>query len=194
LIYTSENVYHSTTYNDWFEHYDKTYPAKNTRGYTMTRSLVKWLTFAEAQEKNKFEKRKFFVDIYANWNVGATVMFIATYNNPDVAKLLNEKYYPIRINALDRDTIEVHGVKYFNRGEGNTFHDLPVAMLEGKMIFPAFLILNEEVLPLHKNSVFIASKDLEAMLTYFSEDKYKGIDYKIFLEDFFKKKRENKKE
>ncbi len=188
LIYTSENVYRTTTYEDWFAHYDKTYPSKNTKGYTMTRSLVKWLTFEEAQEKNKVEKRKFFVDIYANWVVGATVMFIATYNNPEVAKILNEKYYPIRLNALDRDTIEVHGIKYFNRGNGNTYHDLPVAMLEGKMNFPAFLILNEEILPLSKYANFASSSSLEAILTFFYQDKYKTEIYKDFFEKFIKEK------
>lgn len=187
LIFTSENIYKSTNYEDWFELYDKTYPSENSVGYTMTRSLVKWISFEEAIEKNKTQKRKFFVDIYANWNVGATVMFIAAYNNPAVAKILNEKYYPIRLDALSRDTVTVNGVEYFNRGEANTFHDLAVAMLEGKMTFPAFLILNNEIKPLHKNQHFQTYKALEPLLEYFASDKFKEEkykSYKVFLKEF----------
>lgn len=191
LIYTSEKIYKSTTYDDWFTHYDKTYPSDNKRGYTMTRSLVKWLPFEEAIEKNKTQKRKFFVDIYANWVVGATVMFIATYNNPDVAKILNENYYPVRLNALSRDTITVKGITYTNKGEANTYHDLPVAMLEGKMNFPAFIILNEDLAPLIKNSDFHTSKSLEPLLMYFAEEKYKtNQKYKEYYEEYLKKKEE----
>ncbi len=191
LIYTSEKIYQSTTYDDWFELYDKTYPSDNSKGYTMTRSLVKWLSFEEAIEKNKTQKRKFFVDIYANWNVGATVMFIAAYNNPEVAKILNEKYYSIRLNALSRDTITVNEIKYFNRGEDNTYHDLPVAMLEGKMNFPAFLILDNELRPLHKNNNFQSYKALEPLLEYFYQEKFndeKYKNYKVFLKEFFEEK------
>ncbi len=190
LIFTSEKVYLSTTYDDWFEHYDKTYPSKNTKGYTMTRSLVKWITFDEAIAKNEIQKKKFFVDIYANWNVGATVMFIASYNNPEIAKILNENYYPIRLNALARDTITIKGITYYNRGTENTYHDLPVAMLEGKMFFPAFLILNEDLTPLYKNSNFQSSKALEPLLLYFVDDMFKKYpDYAKFHKDFIDKKK-----
>ena len=191
LIYFSENVFKTTIYEDWFTDYDKTYPSSNTKGYTVTRSIVKWIEFEDAIERNKTSPKKYFVDLYANWNVGATIMYIAGYNNSEVAQILNENYYPIRINVLTKDTFEIGGITYMNRGEDdNTYNDLPVAMLEGKMQFPAFIILNEKMQPIYKNQYFQSSKNMVPILKYFASDKYLETDYSEFLKEFNSEKKE----
>ena len=62
-------------------------------------SGVKWLTFEEAVEKSKTEKRKIFIDVYTDWCGWCKVMDKNTFNDPEVAKLLNEKFYPVKFNA-----------------------------------------------------------------------------------------------
>src|SRR5690606_1955296 len=47
---------------------------------------VQWLTFEEAVEKSKTEKRKIFIDVYTDWCGWCKVMDKKTFSEPAVAK------------------------------------------------------------------------------------------------------------
>ena len=53
-------------------------------------SAVKWMTFEEAIEAQKTEPRLVFVDVYTDWCGWCKKMDAGTFNQSDVAKLLNE--------------------------------------------------------------------------------------------------------
>lgn len=75
-------------------------------------SPVKWMTFEQAVERTKTEKRKIFIDVYTDWCGWCKVMDKNTFADPAVAKLLNEKFYPVKFDAeqtadvvLDRKSV-----------------------------------------------------------------------------------------
>ncbi|HRG07218.1 MAG TPA: DUF255 domain-containing protein, partial [Cyclobacteriaceae bacterium] len=45
-------------------------------------SAVKWITFEEAVEKSKTEKRKIFIDVYTDWCGWCKVMDKNTFTDP----------------------------------------------------------------------------------------------------------------
>ena len=60
---------------------------------------VQWMSFEEAVAKNKLEPKKIFVDVYTDWCGWCKKMDAGTFNNPVVAKYLNEKYYNVKLDA-----------------------------------------------------------------------------------------------
>ncbi len=191
LIYHAEGVYQHTTFEDYKKVYFKTYPPDNTRGYTITRSIVKWMDIEEAFEKNKEQPKKIFIDLYANWNVGSTVQYITAYNHPVNAKILNENYYPVRFTTTTQDTINLMGIEYINENKPHKYHQLAIAMLQGKMNFPAIMIIGKNNKPIYAFQRFFTPEQLEPVLKYFAEDKHNsGVSLEEYKKNFESKVKE----
>lgn len=182
LVYMNEDVFKtSIQFPDFHKYFKKTYP--EGQAYSMARSIVKWLTLEEALEKNKTNPKKIFLEFNVNWSVGSTMMMMSTYNNPIIGNYLNEKFYPVRIDATTRDTL-TFGQKYINPGKAPSFHQLPYAMLQGKMKFPAILYLDENNKLINVVQTYLTPEALEPMLKYFGENKYKEKAWKDYLKNF----------
>jgi len=182
LIYYTEDAYKSLDYETFEKYYFKTFPPGTKQ--IVSKVLVKWKTFEEAEKETKLIPKKILVSIYANWRVSSTMMSLTTFNNPKIAKYLNEKYYSVNLDAQSKDTINAVGVKYINEGLLHGFHQLPIAMLEGKMIFPAFFILDENLKVLEKIQLYMTPEQIEPILYYFGEDAFKSGSWQDYKANF----------
>lgn len=106
---------------------------------------VQWLTFEEAVEKSKTEKRKIFIDVYTDWCGWCKVMDKKTFSEPAVAKLLNEAYYPVKFNAEQREDVVFRGTTFkFIEYGGRGTHQLAAALLNNQLSYPSVVFLNED--------------------------------------------------
>jgi thioredoxin-related protein len=113
---------------------------------TATKDAVKWLTWEEAVEKNKTEKRKIFVDVFTDWCGWCKVMDRNTFTEASVAKLLNEEFYAVKFNAEQTADVVFNNVtfKFIAMGGGKGVHQLAAALLNNQMSYPNFVFLDEE--------------------------------------------------
>jgi thioredoxin-related protein len=70
---------------------------------------VKWMTFEEAIQKSKTEKRPVFHRRLHRLVWWCKVMDKNTFNDPKVAQLLNEKFYAVKFNAEQREDVIFDG-------------------------------------------------------------------------------------
>lgn len=184
LVYTSENAYKSAIYEDFEKNYFIAYPPNNKRGYTVTRSIVKWKTFNDAMEACKKNPKKIFIDLYVNWNVCNTVMYLTTFNNPTIAKYLNDNFYCVHLDATTRDTLVYDSIKYINAGKAPSYHQLPYIMQNKEMIFPAIFILNEQMQPIEKKNTYYTPEDFEILIKYYGSNAYKTQNWDEYTKNF----------
>lgn len=183
LIYYSEEIFKSTLYDEWEKNYFLAYPPGQSQ--IITRMKIKWLTIEEAKELHKNTPKKFLIEIYDNYNNASTVMRLQTYNNQIIASYLNSTYYRVSINLRSQEEFEFKGYIYKNLGvQYKNYHEFAVATLEGKMVFPAFLILDEELNLLDRVQVFLTPQTMEPIIKYYGDNHYKTIDYNAFIKDF----------
>ncbi|MBS1487117.1 MAG: DUF255 domain-containing protein [Bacteroidetes bacterium] len=116
---------------------------------------VKWMSFEEAVEKSKSEKRKIFIDVFTEWCGWCKVMDKNTFPDPEVAKLLNEKFYAVKFDAEQTADVNFRGttfkfISYGNKG----VHQLAAALLNNQMSYPNFVFLDEEfrIIPIYQGS------------------------------------------
>jgi thioredoxin-related protein len=113
---------------------------------------VKWMTFEEAVKKAKTEKRPIFIDVYTDWCGWCKVMDKNTFNDPQVAKLLNEKFYAVTFDAEQKEDVVFNGNTFkFVPSGGNGYHQLAAALLNNQLSYPTVVFLNENfeiILPL----------------------------------------------
>jgi len=187
LIYYNEDIVGTTDYADYYKYYKKTFP-EDGPGYSMSRVKVKWLSLAEALEKNKTAPKKIFLDININWRNACTIMSMSTYSEPKVYELLNKYFYPVQLAADTKDELRVFDTVYVNDGKYGSYHQLPVALLQGKMKFPAILIFNEQSKLISTNNAYFTPEEMEIFLSFYAENAFKKSDFKKFKTDFISKK------
>lgn len=190
LCYFSEEVYQTTGYEEYKKNFRITYPEDGHN--SMIFSKVKWYTLNEALKLTKTAPRKIFLDLYAYWSASANVMTSTTYNDSAVAKVLNEKYYPVTFNVLSADTIENWGYKFVNPNPNKGYHQLIPAMLNNKLTFPANVYLNEESKLMNVTQVYLTAEAIEPILNYFGDDAFKTKKWEDYQAEWFQKKNAEK--
>lgn len=158
-------------------------------GDHLTGSPVHWMTFEQAVEKSKLEKRKVFVDVYTDWCGWCKVMDKNTFPDPAVAQLLNDKFYPVKFDAEQTADVQFRGTTFKFQPYGNKgVHQLAAALLNNQMSYPNFVFLDEEfrIIPLIQGSNSLPGyrkpEEFHFFLSYVGEDFYQ----KVSLQDYQK--------
>jgi thioredoxin-related protein len=150
---------------------------------------IKWMSFAEAMEKNKEYPKHFFIDVYTDWCGWCKKMDASTFVDPVIVKMMNENFYAVKLDAEQKDTIWFQDKAFVNPNpEGRkSSHQMAQALLKGKMSYPSFVFLNSGTEWLTVVNGYRKSPDLEMYLTYFGESIYNGKTWEQFMETFASK-------
>jgi len=137
-------------------------------------SLVQWLTFEQAVEKSKTEKRKIFVDVYTDWCGWCKVMDKNTFSDPAVAKVLNEKFYPVKFDAEQTEDVVFNNTtfKFIPSGNKGT-HQLAAALLKNQLSYPTVSFLEEDYTDVHPIPGYRKPEEFYPFLIFFSENHHR---------------------
>ena len=182
LVYYNESIDDYAEYDEWYPNHIKAFPPGKSQ--VMTRLLVKWKTLPEALEEQKIQKRKIILNLYNYNRVSCTIMRTVSFNHQTLADNLNKYYYPVNIDVYTQDTLEIFGQKYINENQSYKYHQLPIAALEGKMVFPVFIILDEDLKVIGKLTGYFTPEKLEPILNYYSSNSYKTMTYDVYVKNF----------
>lgn len=139
---------------------------------------VKWLTFEEAVEKSKTEKRKIFIDVYTDWCGWCKVMDKNTFSEAKVASLLNENFYPVKFNAEQREDVVLNGTTYKFVASGNSgYHELAAALLNKQMSYPTVVFLDENFNMIQPLPGYMKPKEFHPIVQFIGEDHYKTVKW-----------------
>lgn len=144
-------------------------------------SLVKWMSFEEALERSKTEKRKIFIDVYTDWCGWCKVMDKKTFSEVNIADYLNEKFYAVKLDAEQEDDIlfRDHTFKFVPNGRRG-YHELAAWLLQGKLSYPTVVFLDEDFNQIQPLPGYREPKEFHPILTYFGEDQYKLMAWKDY--------------
>ncbi len=139
---------------------------------------VKWMSFEEAIVKSKTEKRKIFIDVYTDWCGWCKVMDKNTFSEPNVAKILNEDFYPVKFDAEQTQDVVFEGntykfVPYGNKGT----HQLAMALLNNQMSYPTVVFLNEDFAMIQPLAGYQKAEEFHKIIQFIGEDHYKKMKW-----------------
>ncbi|MBL6445232.1 DUF255 domain-containing protein [Fulvivirga sp. 29W222] len=138
------------------------------------KSPVNWMSFEEAVEKSKNEKRKIFIDVYTDWCGWCKVMDKNTFSQPEIAKYLNENYYPVKLDAEQTEDIEFkgHTFKYVESGRRG-YHQLAASLLNNKLSYPTVVFLDEDFNMIQPMPGYQKPDQFEKVINYIGGNHYK---------------------
>ena len=130
--------------------------------------------------KNKYllplkKKKKFMVDVYTDWCGWCKRMDAATFEQPEVAKYLNENFYPVKLDAEMKEDIVFAGntFSYIANAGRRGVHTLAYSLLEGQMSYPSIVFLTEDVERIMISKGYKGPEDFIVELEYTAGDHYK---------------------
>ncbi|MCU0370604.1 MAG: DUF255 domain-containing protein [Bacteroidales bacterium] len=147
---------------------------------------IKWLDFEEAVAQNKKKPKKMFIDMYTDWCGWCKKMDAATFINPVIVDYMNQNYYAVKFNAERKDTVDFNGTPYVNQNPtgSRSSHDLAKELLSGRMSYPSFVFLDEDLKKVTIVPGYRKAPEFETILHYIAEDAYKTKKWEEFSSTF----------
>jgi thioredoxin-related protein len=180
LVFFSQDVYKQIPFEKFKEFFNTTY-----KDSALTTPLVKWYSMEEAVELNKKKPKKILLDLYVDWCVTCNIMNRTSYNNPLIAEYINKNYYPVRFNALSKDTVNFLGNIFTNPpDQGHPYHQFAVSLLQGKMNFPMVIYIGSDNKLISNVPGYFSPEILEPVLHFFSEDIFKTKTFEDYRKEF----------
>ena len=160
-------------------------------GYAQTGTPIKWMTFEEAVEKSKTEKRKIFIDVFTEWCGWCKVMDKSTFPDAKIAKLLNEKFYPVKLDAEQTNDVVFRGTTFKYVAQGNRgYHQLAAALLNNQMSYPNFVFLDEDfrIIPIYQGSTSLPGyrkpEEFHVFLSFVGDDIYQKMNINDYQKEY----------
>ncbi len=151
---------------------------------------VRWMTMAQALAAQKKEPKKIIIDFYADWCAPCKDMEKNTFNHPELAKIINEKFYAVKFESDGNETINFAGHTFTNpdyksKKSKNGLHQFSKYM--NINIIPTMVFLDEKTDPITSLSGVLKAKEVEPYFTMIASDEYKNIKSRKEWESYRKK-------
>jgi thioredoxin-related protein len=130
-----------------------------------------WMSLQEVEAAMQKEKRPILIDLYTDWCGWCKVMDKKTYSNQHVIDYLQEKFYPVRLDAETRETLQ-WGNKAYNYNAENKTNDLAIYLTYGRLSYPTTVIIPTDNSGPQPVPGYHDPKEFELIVRYFGDGKY----------------------
>jgi thioredoxin-related protein len=163
-----------------------TKPATGTQTPAASTAKIKWMDFEEASALNAKKPKKIFLDMYTDWCGWCKKMDQSTFINPVIVSYMNQHFYAVKFNAERKDTIAYKGKDYYNPNPTGqrTAHQLAQVVLNGRMSYPSFAFMDEEMNMITVVPGYRKAPEFEAILNFIGSDAYKTKKWEEFNVSF----------
>ncbi|UPT66217.1 MAG: DUF255 domain-containing protein [Sphingobacteriales bacterium JAD_PAG50586_3] len=165
---------------------------------------IKWYTFEEAVKLNKTAPKKIFIDLYTDWCGWCKVMDRTTFADTVVAKYMTDNFYAVKFDAEGKAPVKFYGpmmkydslkkervvvndtivFKHDPTAGRNGTHGLAMALTDGKLSYPTFIILDSNFQRLDIIAGYQQAPVFETQLNYYGSGSNVTIPYDQFVKDF----------
>ena len=150
-----------------------------------TQTTIKWYTIEEAFELTRNEPRKIIIDVYTDWCSWCKVMDKSTYSNEIIAEYLNNKFYPVKFNAEQKEDVVINGTTYkFISSGSRGYHELAAALLNGKLGYPSTVFLDEMSRMIQPIQGYLKPRQFDEIIKFIGEDHFRTQTWEEFQADY----------
>jgi len=146
---------------------------------------VKWYTLEEAQKLNAAAPRKILVDLYTDWCGFCKKMDAETFDNPVIAKYVNQNYYPVKFNAESTAPVKFGEQTFVNQGTGGARRSTHQFATElGVKYYPSIAYINSDLSIIGVVPGFMTAVQIEPLLHFVAKEKYLSTSLEEYQKTF----------
>jgi thioredoxin-related protein len=144
---------------------------------------IQWMTLSQAQAKQAQAPRPILIDLYTDWCGWCKVMDKKTYAQSDVAKYINEHYYPVKLDAEGKESLTWRG-RSFGYNASARIHNFAIFLTNGQLSFPQTIFIMPGDQQPQAIPGYLEVKDMELLLKYFGEGHYGKTPFPDYQKKF----------
>ncbi len=192
LVYFAENVGRNSSLDNFVINYMYSFPFAFKKDHSIfkidkslkpdTLGVVNWVEADKVMEMSKKKKKPIFLYYYTDWCISCKVMNKTSFGNSELAKLLNENYYPVRVNAADTSDINFLDKSYKSRGTSKP-SELASAFLDNFQM-PAVVIFDADHKLVTRVSGYLLSQQLLPLTTYCYKKIYTEMSFQEYMKTY----------
>ncbi len=134
---------------------------------------INWMTWDEAIKANEKTGKKIFIDFYTDWCGWCKRMDASTFSDAEVAKYINENFYPVKFDAEQKEDIVFQGTTFkFQKGGRRGAHGLAVELLNGRLGYPSYVYLTPNYERILISPGYKPVPDMKKELKFVNEEHY----------------------
>ncbi|MEO6132625.1 MAG: DUF255 domain-containing protein [Saprospiraceae bacterium] len=143
---------------------------------------IKWMSWEEAVAANAKNPKKIFVDVYTDWCGWCKKMDQTTVQDTAVVTIMNNKFYAIKLNAEQKETIHFKNYDFnWVAGGRSGNNELATILLEGQMSFPTTVLLDSDFVRIAISPGYKLGDALIKELKFAAEGYYMTMDWQTYL-------------
>ncbi len=200
LVYYAENVNKTASVDEFILNYMYSFPVAFTSDHSIfkidnslkpdTLGLVKWIEPSKLSVLQKKNAKPTLMFFYTDWCISCKVMEKTTFANRELANKINEKYYPVKINAASQDTLIFLGKTYYPGGQ-NLPHQITQSILMGNFFMPALVVFDEKNIQISNLNGYLVKNQLIPLTDYFYDKSYQKLTFQDYMKTYVNSKKEN---
>lgn len=114
-----------------------------------TDGSITWIDIDQAAAIQNNEGKLYFVDVYTEWCGWCKVMDKKTFTDPEVIKIMSEKFHMVKFDAEQTNLVNWEGREYIYKAGGRKgIHGLAPMLLNNRLSYPSFAILDKDRKPI----------------------------------------------
>lgn len=146
---------------------------------------INWLSWQQATELAKKNKKKLLLDVYTDWCSWCKKMDEATFQKAGIAKYINANFYPVKFDAEYKGELQYQDKTYkFVKNQKGGYHELAATLLNGKLSFPSVVFLDEDMNIIQSIIGFKTPEEFEQIITYFAKDHHKETPWSSYQKSY----------
>ena len=155
--------------------------------HAQEKSLVNWRTWDEVSNMSAADKtgKKYLVDLYTSWCGWCKRMDKTTFNDPEVAKYINERFIAIKFDAESKEDIVFNNQIYkYQKMGARGYNELAMALTNSSMRFPTVVFLDESGAIIQAIPGYQDPLSLNQIMHYFSDNFHHTMHWNVFVKNY----------
>jgi thioredoxin-related protein len=142
---------------------------------------VKWYSIEEAIQRAALEPRVLVIDVYTDWCGWCKRMDAVTFSDPEVARIMNSQFYPVKLDAEGKNDIIIGDRTYkFVESGRNGYHEIAAIVTKGRLSYPTISYVDERGRVLEASPGYKNPEQFKVHLAYYASEAYKTTSFDEF--------------
>jgi len=146
---------------------------------------VKWYSIEEAVQLASENPRVLVIDVYTDWCGWCKRMDATTFSDPEVAKMMNTHFYPVKMDAEGKEDVVIgdRTFKFVDNGRRG-YHEIAAVVTKGRLSYPTISYVDAQGRVLEASPGYKTADQFRVYLAYYKEEAYKTLSFDDFTKSY----------
>ena len=142
---------------------------------------IKWHSIDQAIQLASQEPRVLVIDVYTDWCGWCKRMDATTFSDPEVVEIMNEHFYPVKLDAEGKEDIVIgdRTFKFVDNGRRG-YHEIAALVTRGRLSYPTISYVDAQGKVLEAAPGYKTADQFRVYLAYYAEGAYKSQSFDEF--------------